>query len=81
MKSTCDAGAQMGDLLSALKDQPVCIWFAGRVADGILRGVGDGLICVDIDDEAGGPPVRTFFPLTAITALRSTNVQPPSQAL
>lgn len=76
MKSTYSEGVRMIDLLTALIDQPVCVWFAGRVVEGILRGVGEGFVCVDIDDPAA--PVRTFIPLTAITAMRSTNVRLPS---
>jgi hypothetical protein len=78
MKSTCDNAVPMTDLLAALIDKPVCVWFAGRAVDGVLRGVGDGFVCVDIDDVN---PVRTFIPLTAITALRSTNVRSTGEAL
>lgn len=60
----------MIDLLATLIDQRVCVWFAGdRVAQGIFRGVGEGLVCVDLADDAG-ELVRTFLPLSAIVAIR-----------
>ena len=45
---------------------------------GILRGVGEGLICVDLDarneyprgNSLGEQPIRVFYPLVSIRAFR-----------
>ena len=59
---------QMSELIDQLLGQSVCLFFNGRTETGILCAVGDGLLCLDVAGET--PPVRIFYPLTAITAFR-----------
>ena len=62
-------------LLSELVGQRVCVWFEKRLAVGILRGVGDGLVCVDVVDKEE-QIVRTFIALGVVTAVRTMEMQP-----
>ncbi|MCB0190217.1 MAG: hypothetical protein KDE31_38355 [Caldilineaceae bacterium] len=64
----------MLDLLSEHIGQRVCVWFEKRLAVGILRGVGDGMLCVDITDK-GGEIVRSFIALSCVTAVRTLEAQ------
>lgn len=71
MKNTCEAG--IGELCAELYGQEICLWWQNRLVYGVLRGVGTGLLCVDLMDPLCARPVRTFIPLTAISAFRAAN--------
>lgn len=69
----------MNELLSELIGKPVCLLLtSGHMETGILRGVGCGLICVDLpadnEERVTGPPwVRAFFVQTSVEALRGVD--------
>ncbi len=62
-------------LLSELVGQRICVWFEKRIAVGVLRGVGDGLVCVDVVDKEE-QIVRTFIALAVVTAVRTMETLP-----
>ena len=60
----------MSDLIAELIGSRVCLLFDGRQETGILRGVGDGLLCLDLDAD-GEQPIRVFYSLAHVTAFRA----------
>lgn len=72
----------MNELLSELIGKPVCLLIEHHEEVGILRGVGQGFVCLDVlgnDDDIGpaGACVRAFFSLNVVKALRTHGAPAP----
>lgn len=70
MKHTCEKTG-IAELIADLIDREICLWWQNRLTVGVLRGVGDGLLCVDLKEDIA--TVRTFIPVTAISAFRAAH--------